>query len=126
MRIKYEFVFLYELNFTDCHLFQHLADEKVDAFTYFRLNKAQIQVTDTGDVKMCYCQNESSSNKAETSIQSSVIGCVFTKHPDRYISVCKNFMCPFNFPRDSFLQLEQNLEMSKEKLTRKINNVRLK
>lgn len=105
VKIKYEFMFQYELNFTDCHLFQHLADEKVDVFTYFKINKGQITITNTGDVKMCYCQNEASTSKADSSIKSNVIGCVFTKHPDRFISICKNFHCPFEFPRESFLQL---------------------
>ena len=52
---SWQFLFLYELRFEDCYLFQHLYSANVDAMQYFASNPELIKLDNQGQVKMCYC-----------------------------------------------------------------------
>ena len=127
---SYEFIWRYELNFYESLIFDHCYKKlDVDVFDYYLKNKNQIKISDTGEVSMNYVENmtviENAGKNIET-IDCRVIGSIFHKIEGKSLSRCDNFTEDFEFPKASFFQFDEILQDKKDKLKRKINNLRIR
>lgn len=128
----------YTIQLNDSEMFQHMEVIGIDHLEFFRQNKYQIKVDNSGTVKFCFIENFPTShhinndfrNDSNEQPQDPMIQCRFnssivTYDKEKTSGTHTSFSTIILFPRDALIKLGLTIDKQKIHIERELKKIRI-